>query len=270
MPGEQVFDVSAFTSDPTGGNPAAVMPLAAWPDDADMQRAAAAIGYSETAFVVDSDGQRHIRWFTPQAEVPLCGHATLAAAAVLDQLNQELSWPITLQSRSGPLQVDRADGLYTLDFPVDEAAAASAPAGLDEALGCATSSYFKANNFSMVVIDSSEELVSLTPDFRRLSAIEDYGVIVTAPGDSVDFVSRMFAPSLGIDEDPVTGSAHCVLTPYWQQRLGKQPLSAKQLSARGGDLTCEQRGERVLISGEAVVIGLLDSTGNNEGNPNAN
>ena len=257
------YDVSAFTDDPAGGNPAAVVPLTAWPDDADMQRTAARIGYSETAFVVSAGDQHHIRWFTPVAEVPLCGHATLASAAVLDYIDDTLEWPITLDSRSGPLRVGRQDGNYTLDFPVDVPHEATAPDGLDEALGCHVGQYFEASNFSMVIIDSPEELVSLSPDFARLAKLNDFGLIVSAPGTSVDFVSRVFCPSLGINEDPVTGSAHCVLTPYWQARLGKQPLTARQISDRGGDLACEQRGDRVLISGAAVIVGTLEPTENN-------
>jgi PhzF family phenazine biosynthesis protein len=246
--------LAAFADSPDRGNPAAVAIVDEWPEEPAMQAIAREAGLSETAFVVVGPQGYEIRWFTPVQEVPLCGHATLAAAAVIrDRLTPDC-WPIELQSASGPLMVDQAGARLVLDFPADPGRQTSAPAGLFDALGCAPVPFFKARNFSMVVLDSEAHVLAVRPVFEALAEVNDYAVIVTARGSDADFVSRVFAPSLGIDEDPVTGSAHCVLMPYWSDRLGRPELHARQLSSRGGDLYCVQRNDRVHIGGDVVAI----------------
>lgn len=250
----EVFRLNAFSARPEGGNPAGVAPLHDWIDERQMQAIASEVGLSETAFIVrEGDGFR-IRWFTPVQEVPLCGHATLASAAVILGELEWQDWPVTLESASGPLKVDRSGARFVLDFPADDPRPAVAPAGLDAALQCETESYFQATNFHMLLVADERQLAGIGPDFPRLGDLIEYGLIVTAPGDDVDFVSRMFAPALGIDEDPVTGSAHCVLAPFWAARLGRNDLSARQISSRGGELSCEVRDDRVHLTGEVVAI----------------
>ncbi|WP_164008298.1 PhzF family phenazine biosynthesis protein [Pyxidicoccus trucidator] len=248
-----LFQVDAFTSRVFGGNPAAVCPLEAWLPDADLQAIALENNLSETAFFVrEADGFR-LRWFTPTQEVDLCGHATLAAAWVLFQ-----RWEVGLErvefaSRSGPLVVTQeADGWLTLDFPSRPPTPCLAPIGLVEALGAAPRETFSSRDL-MAVFDSEEEVLALRPDMARLAALNTFAVVPTAPGKDVDFVSRFFAPRAGVPEDPVTGSAHCSLVPYWAKRLGKTSLTARQVSARGGELRCEERGSRVRISGQAAL-----------------
>ena len=251
----EVFRLNAFSARPEGGNPAGVAPLRDWIDEQQMQAVASEVGLSETAFLVREGNGFRIRWFTPVQEVPLCGHATLASAAViLEQLKWQ-DWPVTLESPSGPLQVGRSGAQFVLDFPADDPRAAVAPAGLDDVLQCETESYYRASNFHMLLVADERLVAGLEPDFPRLRELIAYGLIVTAPGNGVDFVSRMFAPALGIDEDPVTGSAHCVLAPFWAARLGHGSLSARQLSNRGGELGCEVRGDRVHLTGDVVAIG---------------
>lgn len=215
-----------------------------------MQAIAAENNLAETAFYVEGDGAMELRWFTPVAEVDLCGHATLAAAHVVFQ-RHGTSGPISFQSKSGPLHVSKEGDWLTLDFPAQPAVVCEAPAALAAGLGVEPVACFCADDY-LVVLETQEELESLSPDFRTLSELDLRGVIVTAPGDDCDFVSRFFAPKYGIDEDPVTGSAHCTLTLYWAERLGKDILQAKQLSKRGGELRCTLAGERVLISGKTV------------------
>ena len=261
-----VYQVAAFTDRQFGGNPAAVVPLNSWIDDSLMQNIAAEINLSETAFVLP--GARTdtyaIRWFTPKAEVPLCGHATLASAFVLRESLGNASFPITFESASGPLQVDFVGGLYVLDFPVNVPQAVSAPAGMDTWLGCDVGECLLADGFYLVVLPTEQQVAGFAPDLASLGKNVEHGVIVTAPGDNVDFVSRFFAPAIGIDEDPVTGSAHCVLVPYWSQRLDKKVMQAKQVSARVGDVGCELCDDRVKISGSAVAFssGLITVPGN--------
>jgi PhzF family phenazine biosynthesis protein len=245
-----IYQVAAFTEQMFGGNPAAVIPLDSWLDDSLMQKIAAENNLSETAFFVPvADDEWHIRWFTPTVEVPLCGHATLASAAVIQAKLGQSRWPITLRSASGPLRVDHDDGTFILDFPSNPPLLTGAPEGLEAALGTEFGDTFIARDLHMVTLPDEQSVAELTPDFAALAGLVEHGVIATAQGDQVDFVSRFFAPAIGINEDPVTGAAHCVLTPYWSRVLGKPKLIARQISSRVGYIACEDRGDRVLLSG---------------------
>lgn len=246
-----LYQVDAFAEKVFSGNPAAVCPLDAWLPDPVMQSIAAENNLSETAFTVrEAEGWR-IRWFTPASEVELCGHATLGAAWVLFQNGLVAGDAMCLQSLSGLLKVTRKGELLTLDFPVLEPEPFPLPEGLGDAMGCEPAESYAAMDY-LLVYGSEAEVLSLAPDFRFLTGLDRRGVIVTAPGLEVDFVSRYFAPAFGINEDPVTGSAHCMLTPYWARRLGRNDLAARQLSQRGGSLLCRLEGDRVLISGRVV------------------
>lgn len=244
-----IYQVDAFTHEAFGGNPAAVCPLETWLADATMQSIAMENQLSETAFFVPSEAPIRIRWFTPKAEVDLCGHATLAAASVYLEMIAPGREEVVFESASGPLGVRRDRGMYVLDLPARPAAPCEPPPALIEALGAHALTWLKARDY-LGVFRSEAEVRALKPDFAALAAFDK--VIVTAPGEESDFVSRFFAPSIGIDEDPVTGSAHCTLTPYWAKRLGRPRLSARQVSARGGELLCEDRGARVSVAGRAV------------------
>ena len=246
--------VDAFTDRVFAGNPAGVVPLECWLPDERMQQIAFENGLSETAFIVRTGpGCHDLRWFTPAIEVKLCGHATLASAHVLWSELGETADRITFASRSGPLHVlRRGDGLE-LDFPSQPAAPAAAPVALVQALGCRPEYVGLAGARWLCVLTSAEEVRALQPDHARLARLQPGRVIVSAPGADCDFVSRFFAPDAGIPEDPVTGSAHCTLTPYWAQRLGRTQLHARQVSRRGGELWCELRGDRVGIAGRAVT-----------------
>ena len=247
-----IYQVDAFSAKTFGGNPAAVCPLPAWPDDGTLQAIAAENNLAETAyFVPTGDGGYDIRWFTPAAEIDLCGHATLASAYVLFNRLAPGSEHVTFGSRSGPLHVDARDGRLALDFPARPATPCPAPAGLADALGAVPAETLRASAL-LAVFASERDVRTLAPDMGKLARVDPHGVIVTAPGVDVDFVSRFFAPNLGIPEDPVTGSAHCTLAPYWAARLGKNSLHARQLSARGGELWCELAGDRVIIAGHAA------------------
>jgi len=251
----QIYQIAAFTASQFGGNPAAVVPLATWIDDSLMQKIAAENNLSETAFFVPvADGAWHIRWFTPAVEVPLCGHATLASAAVIRERLNHAHWPIHLRSASGPLAVDFDGESYVLDFPVNEPVPTELADGLEAALGHEVLEAYIGQDIVMVVLPDEAAVASLKPDFAAIAKRTKHGVIATAAGDSVDFVSRFFAPALGIDEDPVTGAAHCMLTPYWSARLGKKELAARQISSRVGVLGCEARGDRVRLHGRAVFF----------------
>jgi predicted PhzF superfamily epimerase YddE/YHI9 len=254
-----LYWVDAFTDKPFHGNPAAVVPLAAWPEAALMQKIAFENGLAETAFFVRTGPDRfHLRWFTPELEMDLCGHATLASAFVVFNHLGQSGDRITFDSQSGPLTVTRrSDGLLELDFP------ARPPTGLTDAQlpptllpglrGARPQWIGKARDY-FCVYPTFGDVLALKPDFPLLNQIDVLGIIVTAPGDrGVDFVSRFFAPNAGIPEDPVTGSSHCTLIPYWAQRLGQTRLRAKQVSPRGGDLWCELAGDRVRIGGRAVL-----------------
>ena len=247
-----IFQIDAFADAQFQGNPAAVCPLPEWLPDEVLQSIAEENNLAETAFYVKSDGHYDLRWFTPLREVDLCGHATLAAAHVLFALCETTDSQISFQSRSGPLRVLREDDLLTLDFPSQVGVPCEVPAGMAAALGASPNACYRAMDY-MAVFESEAEIIALAPDFRGLAALDLRGVIVTAPGKTADFVSRFFAPNYGIDEDPVTGSAHCTLAPYWAVRLGKSVMDARQLSKRTGTLRCRVEGDRVFISGKAVT-----------------
>jgi len=251
----RIYQVDAFTRRIFAGNPAAVVPLRAWLEDSLMQHIAAENNCSETAFIVpldDTDECWHIRWFTPHVEVPLCGHATLASAAIIRREFSPASWPIELQSASGPLSVDIDGDAFVLDFPANVPVPAAIPEGLEQALGTGVGECFSAKGFYLLTLADEKDVQMLNPEFRQIATLTDDSIIVTAPGDRVDFVSRFFAPGLGINEDPVTGAAHCVLTPYWSKRLSKKKLQARQISRRGGDIGCELRDDRVLLRGHTA------------------
>ena len=229
-----------------------MVPLQAWPDDATLQAIAAENNLSETAFFVGEKGRYAIRWMTPTTEVDLCGHATLASAfVILSRLETGLD-SVEFSSRSGALRVTREGDLYALDFPSRVARAVDLSGALQAALGARPKEVLASRDL-MAVYETEEEVRGLKPDLPLLSAYDTFAVLVTAPGKEADFVSRFFAPRQGIPEDPVTGSAHCTLVPYWARRLGKKKLHALQVSARGGELFCEDRGERVSIAGRAVL-----------------
>lgn len=248
----RLYQVDAFSSAVFRGNPAAVVPLERWLDDATLQAIAAENNLSETAFFVrEADGFR-IRWFTPAVEVDLCGHATLASAWVLFSKLEPGRESVSFASRGGPLTVTREDGRLVLDFPALPGAAWTPPPGLAAALGAEPREALRAMD-ALLVFDDEAEVRALRPDLAALEEIDARGVIVTAPGKDVDFVSRFFAPRAGVPEDPVTGSAHCTLIPYWAARLGRNVLRARQVSARGGELWCELRGSRVRIAGQAAL-----------------
>ena len=250
-----IYQVAAFTDARFGGNPAAVIPLGEWIDDDLMQKIAAENNLSETAFFVPvADSEWHIRWFTPTVEVPLCGHATLASAAVIRDKLSHPDWPITLQSASGPLVVDEDGDRFVLDLPSNPPRAAPLPEGLAEAMGAKVVESYTGRDIYLLILEDEQAVAGLAPDFARVAALTEHGVIASAPGDDVDFVSRFFAPAIGIDEDPVTGAAHCLMTPYWSARLQKSVLSATQISSRKGNLICEQRGDRVRLTGGAVFF----------------
>ena len=247
------YQVDAFTTRPFSGNPAAICPLASWPDDGLLQDIAEENNLSETAFFVPSAKGFRLRWFTPATEVDLCGHATLAAAHVLFDVLGYPNPSITFETRSGELIVGRKSNLLIMDFPARPPAACLAPDELAEALGKQPAEVLSADDY-LAVFDNEEAVRAIDPDYGLLGRLDLRGVIVTAPGSDVDFVSRFFAPKFGIPEDPVTGSAHCTLAPYWSDRLGKDTLAARQVSRRGGDILCEVKGSRVLLSGSAVTV----------------
>lgn len=249
----RIFQIDAFTTGRFAGNPAAVMPMASFPPDAVMQAIAAENNLAETAFLVREGGDYRIRWFTPVTEVPLCGHATLASAAVVMERLEPGRKAAVFHSKSGPLCVARTDAGYVLDFPSRPCEPISAPPGFADGLGAVPNQVF-VNAFNyMAVLESAETLRSLAPDMAAIARMDRPGVIVTAPGDApYDCISRYFAPAKGIPEDPVTGAAHCMLAPYWARRLGKPELRAYQASARGGELICRVAGDRVELEGQCV------------------
>jgi PhzF family phenazine biosynthesis protein len=244
------FQVNAFTRELTGGNPAGVCVLKKWLSSLKMQQIAACHLLPETAFIVV--GEPKLRWFTPTTEVDLCGHATLATAHVLFERG-EAGDEIQFETRSGTLTVTRRDDGYEMDFPAKEANTIRPPSGLNPALGAGANEVLDGH-FLMAVLQNEQAVRELNPDLRAIELMHAHAVIVTAPGDDVDFVSRFFAPRIGVPEDYATGSAHCMLAPYWADRTGKKKLSARQLSARGGDIECEVKGKRVMLRGNAVTF----------------
>lgn len=258
MPSYELYQVDAFTSRPFSGNPAAVVLLDAWPDDNWMQRVATENNLSETAFLVSGEEAWGLRWFTPAVEVDLCGHATVASAHVLWESGRVSGDEVAaFETRSGRLTAaPLADGWIELDFPALPAAPADAPPGLLEGLGSPAARFVGRSRFDFLVeLESATDVEKIVPNFVALREVDARGVCVTAAGEGeVDFVSRFFGPGAGVDEDPVTGSAHCILTPYWAAKTGKDRLVARQVSARGGDLRLHARGERVGIAGQAVTV----------------
>jgi len=253
------YQVDAFATRVFEGNPAAVCPLDSWLDDSLLQAIANENNLSETAFFVPVERGFHLRWFTPLAEVDLCGHATLATAHVLFEILGFPDKQIIFQTRSGGLVVESKEGLLTMNFPARPPVLQPMSDALAEALGHAPKEVWAANDY-IAVFESEEIVRSIAPDFAKLQELDLRGVIVTAPGQEVDFVSRFFAPKIGIPEDPVTGAAHCELTPYWAQRLGKNSFEARQLSPRGGRLSCRLDENRVILAGTAVtfMVGEID------------
>ena len=251
-----IFQVDAFADDVFSGNPAAICPLEDWLDDDLMQAIAAENNLSETAFFVDSAHPR-LRWFTPKVEVEFCGHATLAAAHVaLTKLGKNRD-EIKFNTRRGELSVHRREGgWYEMDFPREPYARCDLPAGFAAALGHRPQEIYKGANL-MAVYQNRQEIAGLAPDMAALADLcrreDNVGVIATSLGEGdIDFVSRFFAPAHGVDEDPVTGSAHCMLAPYWSERLAKRELKARQISSRGGSVLCALKGERVWLRGKCV------------------
>ncbi|QFU75863.1 PhzF family phenazine biosynthesis protein [Halioglobus maricola] len=251
-----IYQVDAFTSSVFGGNPAAVMPLEQWLADEQLQAIAAENNLSETAFLVASDAGWELRWFTPSTEVDLCGHATLASAHALAAHMGVDAAEMKFATRSGELLVRRSGDSYTLDFPAYTVTADAVDVAVCDALGGMASEVWFAEGTrkKLFVFEFEEDVAKLTPDFAALAAASEFNVIATAPGDECDFVSRFFGPHVGINEDPVTGSAHCALVPYWARRLDVASLSARQISARGGELECELLGDRVLMTGRGVTF----------------
>ncbi|MEX0722758.1 MAG: PhzF family phenazine biosynthesis protein [Gracilimonas sp.] len=248
-----IYQVDAFTSKLFSGNPAAVVPLEEWLSDEQMQHIAAENNLSETAFFVKEGNSYRLRWFTPTVEVDLCGHATLATAHVLFEELGYSEDEIVFKTESGLLTVKKEGESLSMNFPAVEPQQVEGPFVLFQALGIAkTSEVYKSDDY-MVVLNSEKEVAALNPDIRMLSEVEARGIIVTAPGEEVDFVSRFFAPQSGVDEDPVTGSAHTKSTPYWSKKLDKEELKARQISKRGGDLICRMKGDRVEIAGNALT-----------------
>lgn len=251
MPAIPMYQIDAFTDRVFAGNPAAVCPLQEWLDDATMQAIAAENNLAETAFFVREGGDYRIRWFTPVLEADLCGHATLASAFVLFTELEPGRSSVTFASHSGGLTVTRDGERLTLDFPALTTDRCAAPPLLAEALGAEPLEVRRGMDY-LVVVENEAAVRALQPRMELLAQLDARGVIVTARGETADFVSRFFAPAAGIPEDPVTGSAHCALVPYWAAQLGKTELHALQISARGGELWCTKAGARVRIAGQAV------------------
>ena len=246
-----IYQIDAFAEKPFEGNPAAICPLESWLPDALMQLIAEENNLSETAFFVPTETGFHIRWFTPTTEVDLCGHATLAAAHVLFHCLGFEHDNIEFESRSGLLHVSREGDLLVLDFPAQPAVSCEAPEAIQHAFGIEPMECLKAEDY-IVVFEFEDDLLSVDPDIELLRQLDGRGVIITASSQVYDFVVRFFAPKFGINEDPVTGSAYTQLAPYWSSRLGRPRLHAKQVSSRGGEVTCEVHGDRVSIAGKAV------------------
>lgn len=250
----KIYQVDAFASKVFSGNPAAVVPLSAWLEDEQLQQIAMENNLSETAFYVKEGNRFTLRWFTPSVEVDLCGHATLAAAHVLfeheDFQGDEIEF---ISPRSGQLKVKKKNDVLQLNFPADELHEVFLAESLHMGFQPKPLAAFKGKTDYVLLFDNESQIQNLKFDIPSIAKVKARGIIVTAPGNEVDFVSRFFGPQVGVDEDPVTGSAHTTLTPFWSEKLGKKTLTAVQLSPRRGDLTCEIAGNRVLISGKAVT-----------------
>lgn len=248
-----IYQVDAFSASVFRGNPAAVCPLSFWLPDTALQAIAAENNLAETAFFVRNGGSFKLRWFTPVCEVDLCGHATLASAHVLFHELGEPGNTVRFDTKSGELSVSRGDGRLILNFPARPAREVTADPRLISALGGKPTEILAARDY-LVCYATQEEVQALSPDMEALKKLDRAACIATAPGNDCDFVCRFFAPAKGIPEDPVTGSAHCTLIPYWASRLGKAELFAKQISRRGGELFCKLAGDRVEIAGHAALF----------------
>ena len=248
-----IYQVDAFTKEVFRGNPAAICPLESWIDAELMQKIALENNLSETAFFVKKDDVYEIRWFTPTFEIDLCGHATLASAFVIFEILQSETEIIKFHShKSGKLSVEKKDDVLILDFPSRPPVVCDVPQGLIEAIGKQPREILKSRDY-FLVYETEQDIANIKPNFAEILKIPTHAVIVTAKGDECDFVSRFFAPEVGVFEDPVTGSSHCNLIPFWAEKLGKTELFGKQISARGGELFCELKGDRVKIGGNAVL-----------------
>lgn len=254
-----IYQIDAFASEPFTGNPAAICPLQSWLPDEVMQSIAEENNLSETAFFVPTDKGFRIRWFTPVAEVDLCGHATLASAYVIYNYHGFTEDRINFESKTGLLSVEKKDDLLVMDFPSQPPVQCSMPEEIVRAFKVKATECLKAEDY-IVVFDHEDDVALAQPDFFELSKLDLRGVAITAKSNDCDFVARFFGPKLGIDEDPVTGSAYTQLVPYWSQALGVNKLYAKQVSTRGGELFCEVVGDRVNIAGRAVkyLVGEID------------
>jgi len=255
----RMWQVDAFTDRPLAGNPAAVLPLDAWLPGPLMLAIASENNLSETAFLVrEPDGWR-VRWFTPAIEVNLCGHATLASAHVVLTHLEPGAASVTFASRSGPLRVERDGARYAMDLPAYPSERIDTPPGLVDAIGVTPLETWLGVKL-MALLEDESAVRAVRPDFGKVAALGAFGVIVTAPGDTSDIASRYFVPQAGVNEDPVTGAAHCQLAPWWAARLGRTALHARQVSARGGEMWCEARGDRVRIAGHAAefLAGTID------------
>lgn len=250
-----IYQVDAFAETVFKGNPAAVVPLEDWIDDGLMQQIAMENNLSETAFFVKTDTGYHLRWFTPEYEIDLCGHATLASAYVIKNFLEPHVAEIAFSTqKAGILKAAAKDGLYTLDFPARLPQPCEAPEKLLPSLGVSAAVEVLRSRDYFVVLPNEEAVQNVEPDFTLMKELDTIGVIVTAKGHEADVVSRCFYPGAGIPEDPVTGSAHCNIVPYWSEKLGKTKLFCQQLSARGGNLQCELEKDRVLMSGKCVLF----------------
>jgi PhzF family phenazine biosynthesis protein len=249
-----IYQADAFTDQLFGGNPAAVVPLTQWLSAPEMQKIAVENNLAETAFFIPQGENFELRWFTPELEIDLCGHATLATAHIIfTELGYQKDIIHFHTLKAGTLTVTKKDDLYTLDFPSRPPLICELPEGLLAAIGGKTPIEVLSSRDHMLVYETEADILALKPDFAALAKIDLMGIIVTAKGNKSDFVSRFFIPAAGINEDPVTGSAHCNLIPYWAEKLGKNKLHAYQVSARRGELWCELKGERVLMAGKAVT-----------------
>jgi PhzF family phenazine biosynthesis protein len=250
-----IYQVDAFAETVFSGNPAAIIPLESWIAEDLMQKIAMENNLSETAFIVKEDEVYQIRWFTPENEVDLCGHATLASAYVIKNFIEPHIAEIEFSTQKvGELKASAKEGMYTLDFPARIPEPCSVPEDLLKSLGTSIAVEILKSRDYFVVLPDEEAVKNIEPDFLLMQQLDTFGVIVTAKGQSADVVSRCFYPGAGINEDPVTGSAHCNIVPYWAQKLGKTKLHCKQLSKRGGSLDCELAGDRVLMKGKCVLF----------------
>jgi len=248
-----IYQVDAFADKLFGGNPAAIVPLENWLPTEKMQKIALENNLSETAFIIPEGQGYHVRWFTPAVEVDLCGHATLATAHIVFTELGYAGKAVAFNSKSGLLTVSKKEDLYTMNFPTDTIQEVEIPTIMEESFGIKPIKFFKGKDDYMAIFENQEVIENLQPDFSKLAQFKARGVIATAPGNSFDFISRCFYPAAGINEDPVTGSAHTTMIPYWAKSLKKDNLSAYQLSARGGAVQCKFYGDRVDLGGKAIT-----------------